>query len=144
MGIFDAIKNRFAKKDDAAFMDVRSHVIGDDAPPLRESFPSAEEQRVASRYPEPEQRQAPPRFAGPDQFAAEDPFRREDAYGDLGPPSSNFTDKFINPPPEPPSENYEILDKLKLIDAQLHAIRAQTETINERLKNLEMRMPRRY
>ena len=147
MGIFDAIRNRFGRKEDAGFMDVRSQVLGEN-PPLRESFPtSPEEQRVSARYPEPEQRlPSEQRFASDQRFSPpEDPFeRRADAYGDLGPPSGNFTDKFINPEPAPQEGNYEILDKLKIIEAQLHAIRAQTETINERLKNLEMRMPRRY
>ena len=43
------------------------------------------------------------------------------------------------------SRNYDILDRLNIIEAQLSAIRSQTETINERLKNMEMKLgPRRY
>jgi len=37
---------------------------------------------------------------------------------------------------------YEILDRLKLIENQLSAIRSQTELINERLKNLELKLGR--
>jgi len=49
-------------------------------------------------------------------------------------------------PPEPPSRNYEILDRLAIIESQLAAVRSMTETINERLKNLEVRLgtQRRY
>ncbi|MBI4019355.1 MAG: hypothetical protein HY364_03810 [Candidatus Aenigmarchaeota archaeon] len=36
--------------------------------------------------------------------------------------------------------NYDIMEKLTMIESQLAAIRSQTETINERLKNLEFRM----
>lgn len=42
------------------------------------------------------------------------------------------------------SKNYEIIDRLNIIEAQLSAIRSQTETINERLKNMELRLQRRY
>jgi len=43
------------------------------------------------------------------------------------------------------NRDYDILDKLNLIETNLLAIRSQTETINERLKNLEMKLtPRRY
>ena len=57
---------------------------------------------------------------------------------------------FEEPSPATPvtaevSKNYEIMDRLNIIEAQLSAIRSQTETINERLKNLEMRLQgRRY
>jgi len=41
---------------------------------------------------------------------------------------------------------YELMDRLSVIEAQLATIRAQTETLNERMKTLEMylrsRMPR--
>ncbi|MBS3054808.1 MAG: hypothetical protein J4431_04685 [Candidatus Aenigmarchaeota archaeon] len=36
--------------------------------------------------------------------------------------------------------NYDVMEKLTMIESQLAAIRSQTETINERLKNLEFRM----
>ncbi len=43
------------------------------------------------------------------------------------------------------SRNYDIMDRLSIIEAQLSAIRSQTETINERLKNMEMKLgPRRF
>lgn len=45
-----------------------------------------------------------------------------------------------------PSRNYEILDRLNLMESQIAAIRSMTETINERLKNMETRLglQRRY
>ncbi len=39
---------------------------------------------------------------------------------------------------------YELFDRLGVMEAQLAAIRSQTETINERLKMLEIRITRRY
>lgn len=42
------------------------------------------------------------------------------------------------------SDMLEILDRLKFIESQLSAIKSQTETINERLKNLTMNIERRY
>ena len=41
-------------------------------------------------------------------------------------------------------EMYELLDRLSIIEAQLTAIRSQTETINERIKLMEIRLTRRY
>jgi hypothetical protein len=38
----------------------------------------------------------------------------------------------------------DVLDRLSIIESQLQAIRSQTETINERLKNLDARLGRRY
>jgi hypothetical protein len=40
--------------------------------------------------------------------------------------------------------SYEIIDRLNFIENQLAAIKSQTETINERLKNLDLKMGRRY
>ncbi|MBI2579836.1 MAG: hypothetical protein HYW27_02960 [Candidatus Aenigmarchaeota archaeon] len=45
-----------------------------------------------------------------------------------------------------PSKDYDVMQRLDVIESQLQAIRSQTETINERLKNLEFRLTggRRY
>ncbi len=45
-----------------------------------------------------------------------------------------------------PSKDYDVLQRLDVIESQLQAIRSQTETINERLKNLEFKLTggRRY
>ena len=48
---------------------------------------------------------------------------------------------------EKPSEksNYEVLDRLNFIENQLSAIKSQVELVNERLKNMEMKLgTRRY
>lgn len=44
------------------------------------------------------------------------------------------------------NRDYDIMDRLSLIESQLSAIRSQTELINERLKNMESRLGlgRRY
>ena len=39
---------------------------------------------------------------------------------------------------------YDVMDRLGVIEAQLAAVRSQTETINERLKMMEIRMTRKY
>ena len=42
------------------------------------------------------------------------------------------------------NRRYEIEDRLNIIETQLQAIRSQTETINERLKNLDAKLGRRF
>jgi len=42
-----------------------------------------------------------------------------------------------------PTDKFDILQRLDMIEATLSAIRAQTETINERLKTLDMKMSQR-
>lgn len=71
-------------------------------------------------------------------------FEREPPVGDVQP--FGFEERgFEKPDTLEVSKNYEMMDKLNMIEAQLSAIRSQTETINERLKNLEMRLQgRRY
>lgn len=60
-------------------------------------------------------------------------------------PTASFPSSFEEKP-EPPARNYELMDKLAIIESQLAAVRSMTETINERLKNLETRLglQRRY
>ena len=121
--MFDWLKRRMHKDDDIE--DIRSNVLG-----------SVEE----SDFP-----------------------RRERFDADLEDPLKKLGDKRFETFDEPPGfnsidtrtekygrndkgEDYEILDRLNLIESQLVAIRSQTETINERLKNMESRfgLQRRY
>jgi hypothetical protein len=136
MGIFGKIAGRFRKKDDEDIYGFRSQVLSqpkqfDEEPaepepmeplPTRSSFANDE-------FPRPPQR----------RFQDEFPPRN---------PRDQLRDLTIEPTPlrEPAFErNYDMMDKLNVIEAQLSAIRSQTETINERLKNLESRMgARRY
>ncbi len=140
MGIFSAIKNRFlGRKEELG--DIRSHVLSENEYPER-GYPEREEGRMQEvpdlpELPEPPRRRfgeqpEPPRFAEPGLSSRlEEPsFGREPLSMDE---------------PTPGGEgNYELRDRLNIIEAQLSAIRSQTETINERLKNMEMRMGRRY
>ena len=117
MGIFGGIRNKFLGRKNEDIGDIRSHVIG-------ESFP--EEAPMAPMPPEGE---APGMPDFPDKFERE-PIAFETSL-----------DK------EPAAEkggDYEMMERLSLMEAQLSAIRSQTETINERLKNIEMRLGRRY
>jgi hypothetical protein len=70
------------------------------------------------------------------------------------PPYSPYAPEFERPELPPPelvsretikkeeerSLAFEIRDRLSIIEAQLTAIRSQTETINERLKSLELKL----
>ena len=79
----------------------------------------------------------------------------------LSPIGSNLDDKIKNdiepigfrrerfmgkpePIPEVPRNENEILDRLSFIENQLTAIRSQVETINERIKNIQNELSRRY
>jgi len=41
------------------------------------------------------------------------------------------------------SDKYDVIDRLNFIENQLSAIKSQTETINERLKNIDMKLSQR-
>lgn len=104
--------------------DIRSNVVGRDllAPP-EPDFP-------------------PRRFEKPVEVPTfDEPIRRFDE-----PPGFNTVDtRFPEQRDERGSNRYEVIDRLNLIESQLAAIRSMTETINERLKNLETRLTgRRY
>ncbi len=116
MGLLGSIKDRVLhRNNEDDFDDFRSHILG-------------QEQTVPAE-PEP----APPQKI----------YERE-------PPAQNELSAFSFEEPQQKdvqevSKNYEIMDRLEMIGAQLSAIRSQTETINERLKNLEMKLTtRRY
>jgi hypothetical protein len=118
MSIFSGIKNRIFGRRNEDIGDIRSHVIGE---------PNYGEEPMAP-IPSGEM---PTRAEMPD-FPGR--FEREPLA-------------FETPLEKAPAEkggDYEIIDRLGLMEAQLSAIRSQTETINERLKNIEMRLGRRY
>ena len=130
MGIFDAIKDRVLRREPAADLsDIRSRVVGE--PPAEQFGPPPEPppgigisrfQRTAERT----------------GFGNEEQFGTEEFGGPLREPLR------MDEPPLQESD-YDIRDRLNVIEAQLSAIRSQTETINERLKNMEMKLgPRRY
>ena len=145
MSIFSSIKGRFRKGGDEDFSDLRSSVL-DQPPP------------IPSRNMEP----PPPKFSRPvqDDFPSrsrfDDPvsrFNEASGYGETQSPpqfpsrESRFDPRLgepVEPFPERKEGNYEVIDRLNFIENQLAAIKSQTETINERLKNLELKLGRRY
>lgn len=122
------IKNKMHKKDYDDMEDIRSNIIGSDF-------------RGLPPPPEPDFPRQPATFEEPIN-------RRFDERG-----ADRFNERFEEPPgfssidtrfPEKKRDDYEIIDRLNLIESQLAAIRSQAETINERLKNMERQLGRRY
>src|SRR3989344_8436618 len=150
MSIFSSIKGKFKKGGDEDFSDLRSSVL--DEPPPYPPSPSAQRGFEAP----------PPKFTRPvqDEFGArnrfEEPVSRFDDSPDFGntqspPPFPSRDPRFdsrlgepVESFPERKEGNYEVIDRLNFIENQLAAIKSQTETINERLKNLELKLGRRY
>ncbi|MFH0832913.1 MAG: hypothetical protein V1900_04290 [Candidatus Aenigmatarchaeota archaeon] len=134
MSIFSSIKNRILGRSDDDIEDIRSHVLGPDMKedkfntkndmaefqePTENSFDNTNF-REQSRFEEPS--------LGSSRFKERGPISLGDDYG------KDYSRE----------KDYDIAERLGVIEAQLQAIRSQTETINERLKNMEMRLPRRY
>lgn len=118
MSILGGIKDRLLRRNEAEIDDLRSHILGQ-----------------AQQMPDPE----PPKKLYEREPSVEDvkPFDFENERGFEGRGSLGIG---VERDTVEVSKNYEIMDKLNMIDAQLSAIRSQTETINERLKNLELRL----
>ena len=70
-----------------------------------------------------------------DEWVPSFPGRKDLDFEDMGQPAMRG-----------PSKDYDVMQRLDVIESQLQAIRSQTETINERLKNLEFKLTggRRY
>ncbi len=128
MGILSRLRNFKHRSDD--YDDVRSHVLGDyPAPPpvMQEPMPIEPRRALPPVYPQGYQEMPYPERSPIDVPAGlelPEAQRPEMQRGDR--------------------RDYDIIDRLSIIEAQLAAIRSQTETINERLKNMETRLPRRY
>ena len=138
MSIFGRIKDRMMGRRES-YEDIRSYVVGaaQAGQPEQPLQPA-----IAGR---------PNRFgAGASQFGgAEEELQPMKSYEEREPigfdelSEPSFTSKQPLRTEEP--KGYDILDRLNIIEAQLSAIRSQTETINERLKNMEVRLTgRRY
>lgn len=108
------------RKDYDDMEDIRSNVLGSD---LMRSAPEPD-------FP----LERPPKAVGFDEPRFQEP-----------PGFSTINTRFSEYPEiKQKDRDYDILDRLNLIESQLAAIRSQTETINERLKNLETKLTRRY
>ena len=128
MSFLGSIKNRVLGRHEEDFGDIRSHVVGEPVygeepiPGSEQSLPMNETPMPPTNQGIPEVPEVPGRFER-EPISLEKPLERE--------------------PPVEKSSDYELMDRLSIIEAQLSAIRSQTETINERLKNLELRFGRR-
>ncbi len=132
MGIFDKLKGRISGRkgpEEEYGSEVREAVLGYPPAPPAPEYPSAPRPRFEER--------APPEYEPIDR-----PERRFERY----PGEREFSPELPELPGreperrEEPGTNYEILDRLRIIETQLATIRAQTETINERLKSLELQL----
>jgi hypothetical protein len=147
MGIFDVIKNKILRRDDD-FSDMRSHVLGEPdtsgLPPPPEPGMRAGQQGMNPQEPAPENLGPPPeQDLGP----------LPDSLEELGPTdlSKPIDEGPLGPVKEPMEiepgnerDIREIIHRLDFIENQLSAIKSQTETVNERLKNIEVKIDRRY
>ena len=111
MGILGGIKDRILRRREEDLGDFRSHILGQS------------QQTYQAQQPEPE----PPKKLYEREMPVQDEI-------------SPFGFKEPEPATQEVSQSYEIMDRLNIIEAQLTAIRSQTETINERLKNMELRL----
>lgn len=118
--MFDWLKRRMHRNDDID--DIRSNVIGE-------------------RFDEPSFN----KFDKPKFDDLEDPLKKLSDAPDFGEPPGFNTIDTRAPRSQRDENSYDILDRLNLIESQVAAIRSQTETINERLKNLDAKLSlRRY
>lgn len=122
MSIFGRIKGAFHKKEEGDLDSIRSHVLGEKPSFLEREEPKFNEPKFNEAEFKPFDAREPIEFGRPSFGLEREPFQAE----------------------RPERKDYDILERLNVIEAQLSAIRSQTETINERLKNMEMRLPRRY
>ena len=107
---------RFRKKKESNYDDIRSHILGEQKPLFNEPASIADEEPL---YNEPSFNKQP--------LGIERPFETE------------------REPISTERNSYEIIDRLNFIENQLSAIKSQVELVNERLKNMEMKLvPRRY
>ena len=115
MGFLSKLFHR-KSDDDISNLDIKSHVLGSDydtedtQPPMLPEF----------------RNEGPPLPEIPKQKPFANPYRQ--------PQSQNFNEQSY---PEPNFADNDLNDSLRIIETQLMAIRAQTESINERLKNSE-------
>jgi len=152
MSIFSKLKEKvLGKREEAVFEDeVRSHVLGEYPPPPPSPFERAIEPPPTQAFEE----RLPPTYE-PLQKTRMEPKPRygENIYGPYdterayAPEIPAGPEQFAREPGRPVERvleergvQYEVLDRLRVIETQIATIRAQTETINERLKGLEIQL----
>ena len=123
MGILSKLGKKVIKREEPAPIteDLKTHVLGEYLPPPSE-FASEKPPPGMERFATPMDVPELPPPESPEPFRRALPEHREPLHhGGKG-------------------IDHEILDKLALIDAQLGAIRAQVETINERIKIIDVQL----
>lgn len=147
--MFGSLKEKLIgrKKHNVSHEDIRSHVINEKPPGFERKETIREKYNFADPA-SPEFHEMPGQALPPLEEGLGEP--RSRSLGarpepeDFGPRERGFG----GPRREASKDyanNYDVLDRLNLIESQLAAIRSQTETINERLKNMETRLVgRRY
>ncbi len=123
MSILSGLKNKIIGRKDTDFGELRDDVLNENKFGTDEGPES------------PRLRRQP---AGAFEDKPFDPLNPE-PVDSFGPPPGRFREPVELPRAEE-RNNYDVMEKLSFIEAQLSAIRSQTELINERLKNLEARL----
>ncbi|MFH0836615.1 MAG: hypothetical protein V1870_00640 [Candidatus Aenigmatarchaeota archaeon] len=137
MGIMAKLKDRIIGRryEEPDYDTVRAAVLGDNAPPVNPAGSRIDEKELKpswkTRY---EQSESSNFQTNPFEPVTQ----AESVINDYG-RENREKDRKIDK-----REMYELLDRLSIIEAQLTAIRSQTETINERIKLMEIRQTRRY
>lgn len=127
--------------------DIRSHVLGDKYSYEPEPFPQQQRpQTIKAQLALPEQQPYQQPYG---QYENEAPLPEpgfESRYGESSAPLSSFNEPSqLGRSADKASRDYDILDRLNLMESQIAAIRSMTETINERLKNIDAKLStRRY
>ena len=131
MGIISALKNKILRREPVDVSSMRSSVLGDRGF-VRDNIEPEPEVKPRSVDLE---RYEPPASLKPTTFTREPidirDMEYEEGFENTAEPSRKY------------SEKYDILDRLDFIENQLSAIKSQTETINERLKNIDMKLSQR-
>ncbi|MBI4895457.1 MAG: hypothetical protein HY831_03105 [Candidatus Aenigmarchaeota archaeon] len=141
MSLLTKLRNKVVGRrqevQEADFETVRSAILGEQAPPVNTQ---PIEPSWKQRYP---QNSVPKEFEQPSLDMPNEPEIRQ--------PYSQSFSREVNQPQQIDDRHkwdkrdmYELFDRLGIIEAQLAAIRSQSETINERLKMLDIKLTRRY
>jgi len=135
MGFISRLKDKIiGRSEERDFDTVRANVLGDYAPPVNQV--NVQQPSWRSKY---EETAVPREFSQPSLETMEEPHGLE-----IKQPFGQQFSEDENKHKWDRKDYYELFDRLGVIEAQLAAIRSQTETINERLKMLEIRITRRY
>lgn len=121
---------------EADFETVRSAILGEQAPPVNQQIEPSWKQKYSQANANVPKEFEQPNLDMPNQLDIKQP----------------YSQSFSREQPQQIEQNrgfdrrdmYELFDRIAVIEAQLTAIRSQSETINERLKMLDIKLSRRY